>query len=69
VQAAELGQERQEVENSELVGRDDQLAFLQFAKFGERFGSLSAQVDEFFGIFEKNLPGVGEDTLARRAIE
>ena len=69
MQAAELGQERQEVEHSELVGGDDQLALLQFAQFGQRFGGFTAQVDQLFGVFEENLPGVGEDALARRAVE
>ena len=41
MQAAEFGQQRQQVEHGELVGRDHQLAFLQFPQFGQRFGGLS----------------------------
>ena len=69
MQAAELGQQRQQVEHGEFVGRDDQLAFLQFAQFSQRFGGLAAQVDQLFGVFEENLAGVGEDALARRSVE
>ena len=37
MQAAELGQHRQQVERGEFVGGDHQLAFLQFAQFDQRF--------------------------------
>ena len=69
MQAAEFGQHGQEIEHSEFVGGNDQLAFLQFAEFGKGFRGLAAQVDQLFGVFEEDFAGVGEDAFAGGAVE
>ena len=69
MEAAKFCQDGQQVEHGEFVGCDDQLAFLQFAQFGEGFRGFGAQVDQLFGVFEQDFSGVGEDAFAGRAVE
>ena len=69
MQAPEFGQHRQQIERGEFVGGDGQLAALQLAKFDQRSAGIVAQVQQPFGILLQDAPGVGQQAVARGAIE
>src|SRR5215469_6607528 len=69
VNAAEFGQNVQQVQHREFVVGDDQFPLLQFAEFGEGSGRFSPQVDQLFRIFVENLAGIGENAFAGGAVE
>ncbi len=69
MQAAELGQHRQQVERGKFVGGDAQLAALQLAQFGQRSGGIVTQVEQPLGILLQHAPGIGEQAFAGGAVE
>ncbi len=69
MQAAEFGQHRQQVESGEFVGRDAQFAAMQLAQFSERAGGIVAQVEQALGILLQDAPGIGQQAVARGAVE
>ena len=69
MQPAKFGQHRQQVERGEFVGGDAQLAALQLAQFSERAGGIVAQVEQPLGILLQDASGVGQQAVARGAVE
>ena len=69
MEPAELRQHRQQVKSREFVGRDHQLALVQFPQFRERFVGVMAQVQQLLGVFIKHLTGIGENAFARRTVK
>src|SRR5262249_38263203 len=69
VQAAKLGQYRQQIKGGELVSGNRQLAFLQFAQFDQSFLRTIAQVQQPLGVFLKYTSGVGQQAVPRTTVK
>ena len=59
--AAELVEQRKQIEAGVLVGGDEELSAVEFAEFGEGSGGLAAKVEQLQGVLAEDV-AVGLDT-------
>src|SRR6266478_355821 len=64
MEAAELCQHGQQIERGEFVGRDAQLAGLEFAQLNQGLLRVRPQVEQLLGVLLQGAAGVGEDPFA-----
>ena len=64
-----LRQHRQQIQRSELVGSDGQLALLQLTEVCEGLLRVAAQVQQPLGVALEQLARIGQQPLAGRPVE